>query len=206
LGGNSNDDRAAMVTRACRQRKPWVGALCWFLCVILVSAFAPKQVVDALASEPPDIQAQIGQYRLRQIKNSVEESARFIIESFTPKAEEYEKAKVLYETAWNDTDAYIKTALDQLTYGKKVDLRPAAEEAFAAANAFLAYAEKVAPQTRGLFGPISISDAVEAAIKVFDYFLTRSQARREAVSRHLRDELTWKTWHDLATQSAPVTQ
>jgi hypothetical protein len=173
---------------------------------ILLSAFAPKQVVDVSASEPPDVQAQIGQYRLRQIKNSVEESARFVIESFKPKSGEYEKAKTLFETAWNDTDAYIKTALDQMTYGRKVDLRPAAEEAFAAANAFLAYAEEVTPQTRGLFGPISISDAVEAAIKVFDYFLTRSQAQREAVSRHLRDELTWKTWHDLATQSVPVSQ
>lgn len=192
--------------RACGQRKLLAGALCWFLCAILLSAFTPKQVVDASESQPPDIQAQIGQYRLRQIKNSVEESARFIIESFKPKVEEYEKARALYETAWNDTDAYIKTALDQLTYGKKVDLRPAAEEAFAAANAFLAYAEKVTPQTRGLFGLISISDAVEATIKVFDYFQTRSQGRREAASRHLRDELTWKTWHDLATQSAPVSQ
>jgi hypothetical protein len=192
--------------RAIGPRNPLVGALCWLLGAILVSTAAPKQVLCDAPSESPDIQAQIGQYRLRQIKNSVEESARLIIESFKPKSEEYDKARALYQTAWNDTDAYIKTGLDQMTYGNKVDLRPAAEEAFQAANAFLTYAEKVIPQTRGLSRLISISDAAEGVIKVFDYFVTRSQARREAISKHLHDELIWKTWQDLATQFSPGNQ
>jgi len=123
--------------RAGVRKNSLVGALCWLLSTILVSALAPHQVFGDPVSDPPDIQAQIGQYRLRQIKNSVEESARLIIESFKPKSEEYEKARALYETAWNDTDAYTKIDLDQMTYGNRVDLRPAAVEAFQASNAFL---------------------------------------------------------------------
>jgi hypothetical protein len=141
----------------------------------------------------------------REQKLHAEDLVQRIVSSYKATDPQYKQAQIYYDTAYEKYDAYMAQALLDMTNGKKEDLSAPAADAIGAAKIFNDYVE-AQTQTKAVtsdFG--TVTQLIEAAVGLYDYFANRSSTKRAAYAKALTPDLTWQKWSAIISPAPPAT-
>jgi hypothetical protein len=140
----------------------------------------------------------------RQQKLHAEDLVERVVGSFKATDPQYKQAQIYYDDAYEKYNAYLGQALLDMTNNKKEDLSPSAAAAIAAAKTFNDYVD-AQTQTKAVtadFG--TVTQLIEAAVGLYDYFVNRSATKRAAYAKALTPDLTWQKWGAIISPTPPA--
>lgn len=140
----------------------------------------------------------------REQKLHAEDLVQRIVGTYKSTDPQYKQAQIYYDDAYERYDAYMAQALLDMANNHKEDLSAPAADAIAAAKIFNDYVE-VQTQTKAVtsdFG--TVTQLIEAAVGLYDFFANRSSTKRAAYAKALTPDLTWQKWSAIISPAPPA--